>query len=166
MKYIYKTNEYTFAQLRRLPDFCNVSFAEKADASVLAAFGIELAPEPEPSFEEVKEAKMREVSRTFNIAVLGSTPVSLGWRMQFAPRDCMLVEGAVKLMEATGAEFGYLTDSEEVSHAGLSLAQMKQVLLEMLGAYAAHHARKQELRAQVEAAADKAALDAVVVGFL
>ena len=47
----------------------------------------------------------------------------------------------------------------------IPLSTIKAVQLEMLAAYGAAHAKKQELRTQVEVATDKTALSAIIINF-
>lgn len=119
-------------------------------------------PPPPPTLEELKTQKNAEISSAFNDCVSGSTMTTLGFPMQFNVQDCNMVDGAVRLMEMTGQTTGtgYLTDANNVNHEA-TYTQMKQTLTEMLAAFAAAHAKKQELRAAVEAATTEAELEAI-----
>lgn len=119
-------------------------------------------PPPPPTLEELKTRKNFEISAAFNDCVAGNTMTTLGFPMQFNVQDCNMVDGAIRLMEMTGQTTGtgYLTDANNVNHEA-TYAQMKQALSEMLGAFAAAHAKKQQLRAAVEAATTEAELEAI-----
>ena len=66
---------------------------------------------------------------------------------------------------AQGIKTAYLTDADNVTHSDIPLSTIKAVQLEMLAAYGAAHAKKQELRTQVEVATDKTALSAIIINF-
>ena len=85
--------------------------------------------------------------------------------MQFDRSDTLAVEGAIQLLKATGQSEGYLTDANDKTHYNVSVGDMEATKYEMLTAYAACHARKQELRAQINAAQTKEELDAIVIGW-
>lgn len=112
-----------------------------------------------------KQRKIAEIKQAFNSYVASSTRVTLGYDMQFNESDSIKLEGSIKLMESQNVTSGYLTDAHDETHYNVPLADIKKTQLEMLAAYGVAHARKQELRAQVEAAADKEALDAIVISF-
>lgn len=112
-----------------------------------------------------KQRKIAEIKQAFNAYVSGSTRVTLGYDMQFNESDSIKLEGSIKLMESQGVATGYLTDAHDDTHYNVSLSDIKATQLEMLAAYGAAHARKQELRSLVEAAQNKAVLDALVVEF-
>lgn len=122
---------------------------------------IETPPSP-PTLEELKTRKNFEISAAFNDCVAGNTMTTLGFPMQFNVQDCNMVDGAVRLMEMTEqtTDTGYLTDANNVNHEA-TYTQMKQTLTEMLAAFAAAHAKKQELRAAVEAATTAEAVEAI-----
>ncbi|MEG1824354.1 MAG: hypothetical protein RRY12_01250 [Cloacibacillus sp.] len=110
-----------------------------------------------------RKRKLNEVKTAFNAYVAGSITTTQGYKMQFGESDSLKLEGSIKLMEAQGIAVAYLTDAGDDTHYDIPLATIKAVQLEMLAAYGAAHARKQQLRAQVEAAADKATLDTIVI---
>lgn len=53
----------------------------------------------------------------------------------------------------------------DVTHYAVPLATIQAVMIEMLGAYSQCHSHKQTLRAQITAAEDEAALDAVIIAW-
>lgn len=120
-----------------------------------------LHPPPVPALGEVRESKMAEMMSSFNRRVSGSIVTKGGYKMQFDTSDSLKMQGAISLMEATGATEGYLTQADDTTVYNVPLATMKTVLVEMLGAYAACHARKQELRAAINAAETVEDLNAI-----
>ena len=59
------------------------------------------------------------------------------------------------------AQKGYLTDADNVNHYGISVAQMKQAVLEMTLEHMQAHAYKQQLRDAVNAANTAEELEAI-----
>jgi hypothetical protein len=84
---------------------------------------------------------------------------SLGFPMQFGIQDSLMVEGAIKLAQATGQETIYLTDYNDVTHEKIPLADAQTVLLEMSTAFAQAHAKKQNLRSLTAQAETQSDLD-------
>lgn len=111
-----------------------------------------LHPAPSPTLEELRESKLSELAYSFNARVSGAITTSGGYKMQFDTTDAIKMEGAIKLLEATGATEGYLTQADDTTVYNVPLDEMKAVLIEMMTAFAACHARKQELRALINAA--------------
>ena len=124
-----------------------------------------LHPPPEPSFDEAKNAKMKELEGSFNTRVRGSIVTTQGYNMQFDTSDSLKMQGAITLMKTLGQMEGYLTQANDETVYHVPLATMKTVLVEMLGAYAACHARKQELRSAIKAAETVEELDAIEITF-
>ena len=116
---------------------------------------------PADKFEQARERKYNEIAQAHKEHVAGSVMTSLGFPMQFGIQDSLMVEGAIKLAQANQAEAIYLTDSEDVTHYDVPLADAQTVLLEMTTAFAEAHAKKQLLRQQVEAATTQAELDSI-----
>ena len=83
--------------------------------------------------------------------------------MQFDTTDAIKMQGAIQLLEATGATEGYLTQADDTTVYNVPLDTMKAVLIEMMTAFAACHARKQELRADIKAAETIEELDAISI---
>lgn len=119
---------------------------------------------PEPSLDEMKAAKLNELRATFDERVSGTIDAH-DYQMQFDISDSLKMQGAIQLLETTGATEGYLTlaNDETVYHVPLEV--MKAVLVDMLSAYAACHARKQEIRAAISSAQTAEDLDAIEVKF-
>jgi hypothetical protein len=122
-----------------------------------------LHPAPKPTVEEVRESKLSELAYSFNQRVSGVVQTSQGYSMQFDTSDSLKMQGAIQLMETVGQAEGYLTQANDVTVYHVPIATMKAVLVEMLAAYAACHARKQELRAQINAAQNEEELNAIEI---
>lgn len=123
-----------------------------------------LHPVPKPTLEELRESKMSELAYSFNSRVSGFiVTTDGGYTMQFDTSDAIKMEGAIKLLEATGATEGYLTQADDTTVYSVPLDTMKAVLIEMMTAFAACHARKQELRAAINAAQTVEDLDAIKI---
>lgn len=137
----------TDAKIVRLPDY---TFVFDDDPRVL---------------DSAKQAKIAELGASFDERVAGSFTTSHGYSMQFDTSDSLKMQGAISLMEATGATEGYLTQANDETVYHVPLATMKAVLVEMLAAYAACHARKQELRALINAAQTAEDLDEIIISW-
>ena len=116
---------------------------------------------PADKFEQARERKYSEISQAHREHVAGSVMTSLGFPMQFGIQDSLMVEGAIKLAQASGAEDIYLTDANDVSHYDISLADAQTVLLEMSTAFAQAHAKKQMLRKRADEAQTQSDLDSI-----
>jgi hypothetical protein len=108
-----------------------------------------------------KESKKQKISFAHTRCIKGSTPVFLGFNMQFDIRDITMVRYAIEMAEQAEQTIIYLTDAENVNHYDVPLADARTVLMEMGMAYAEAHAKKQALRAQVEAAGTVEEVEAV-----
>ena len=122
-------------------------------------------PAPPPTLDELKTHKQAELDSSFNTRVAGAFTCSHNWPMQFDRSDTLAVEGAVQLLRATGQSTGYLTDANDTTHYNVPLAMMEAVKVEMLAAYAQCHARKQELRAAINAAQTEEELNAIEIAW-
>lgn len=124
----------------------------------------EVVPLPEPTFEELKERRLTELSSAFDTQVSGSTEITVGdtaYTMQFNRSDSLAVQGLIELMEATGQTTGYLTQADDTTVYDVPLDDIKAALIGMLKAYAECHAKKQEYRSQINACTTKEELDAI-----
>lgn len=146
----------TYAQTAEWCNAHNARIVEYSDCYMVESI-------PDKTFDELKMQKLNELETAFNTCVSGSFACSQGWPMQFDRSDTLAVEGAVQLLRATGAKAGYLTDANDATHYGVPLATMEAVKVEMLAAYAQCHARKQELRATINAAQTEEELDAIEI---
>lgn len=120
---------------------------------------------PMPTLDELRENKLNELVSSFNERVSGSVTTTDGYEMQFDTSDSLKMQGAVSLMEATGATEGYLTQANDETVYHVPLETMKSVLVEMLAAYAQCHARKQELRALINSAETAEELDEIIISW-
>lgn len=118
---------------------------------------------PPPTLDELKEKKLNALGSLFNERTAGDIQTSQGYLMQFDTSDSLKMQGAITLMETTGQTEGYLTQADDTTIYHVPRAVMKTVLVEMLAAYAQCHARKQELRAQIQAAQSEEELNAVEI---
>ena len=114
-----------------------------------------------PTFEDLRNRKYREISQAHKEHVAGSIMTSLGFPMQFDMKDSLMVEGAIKIAQASGATTIYLTDAEDVTHYDIPLADAQTVLLEMSTAFAQAHAKKQLLRDDISKAQTQSDLDKI-----
>ena len=119
---------------------------------------------PEHSFGELKAIKLKVLENSFDTRVSGSITINPGdYLMQFDTSDSLKMQGAITLMETTGQTEGYLTQADDTTVYHVPLETMKMVLVGMLGAYAQCHARKQELRSQINAAQNVEELSAIEI---
>ena len=116
---------------------------------------------PADKFEQARERKYSEIAQAHKEHVAGSVMTSLGFPMQFDMKDSIMVEGAIKLAQASGATTIYLTDAEDVTHYDIPLADAQTVLLEMSTAFAQAHAKKQLLRDDISEAQTQSDLDRI-----
>ena len=115
------------------------------------------------TLEDLKAIKLSELEMSYDARISGSFATKSGYNMQFDTTDAVKMEGAVKLLEATGATEGYLTQANDETVYNVPLDTMKTVLIEMMTAFAACHARKQELRSAIKAAETVEELDAIEI---
>jgi hypothetical protein len=120
---------------------------------------------PDEILAELKQEKLSSLADTFNQRVSGAFDTSQGYTMQFDTSDAIKMQGAIQLLEATGAAEGYLTQANDETVYHVPLDVMKAVLIEMMTAFAACHARKQELRKQITSAKSKEELDEIEISW-
>lgn len=137
----------------------------KPDGYYTPAEWAALYPPPEPTLDELRENKMGKMLYSFGQRVSGAIRTKYGYLMQFDTSDSLKMQGAISLMEATGQTEGYLTQADDTTVYHVPLATMKAVLVEMLAAYAACHARKQELRALINAAETAEDLEEIIISW-
>lgn len=113
----------------------------------------------------LKDERLEEVDIAFNNRVRGAFTTSQGYLMQFDTSDSLKLQGAITLMEAVGAPTGYITQANDETIYNVPIATMKEVLVEMLSAYAKCHAHKQELRSLINNAQSKEELDEIVISW-
>ena len=115
--------------------------------------------------DTLKTEKCEELRAAFDARVAGSFETSQGYLMQFDTSDSLKMQGAITLMEAVGSSTGYITQANDVTKYNIPIETMKQVLIEMLNAYAKCHARKQELRKQINDAQSKEELTEITISW-
>jgi len=147
------------------PDGNPEVWAVKPDGYYTPDVWAALHPPPEPTLEELRENKMTEMLYSFGQRITGAIRTKDGYLMQFDTSDSLKMQGAISLMEATGQTEGYLTQADDTTVYHVPLATMQAVLVEMLAAYAACHARKQELRAAINAAQTAEELDEIIISW-
>lgn len=123
------------------------------------------APTVFPTVLELKTEKLNDMCVDFEQRVSGAFTTSQGYLMQFSPDDSIKMQGAVTLLEATGQETGYITQANDETIPDVPLSTMKAVMLEMIAAFAQCHARKQELRALINAAQNEEELAEIVISW-
>lgn len=138
---------------------------EKPDGYFTPAEWAALHPSPKLTLDELRESKLNELAYSFNARVSGFITTTQGYNMQFDTSDSLKMQGAITLMEAVGSTVGYITQANDVTVYNVSLDTMKQVLVEMLSAYAKCHERKQELRSLINSAQTKEELDEIVISW-
>ena len=146
----------------KIADWCN----ETHEATIVdRGEYFECVAVPAPTLEELKALKFTELESSFNGRVRGAFTTTQGYLMQFDTSDSIKMQGAITLMEAVGSTVGYITQANDVTVYDVPIETMKQVLVEMLNAYAQCHARKQELRALINNAQTKEELDEIVISW-
>lgn len=120
---------------------------------------------PDEILAELKQEKLSALADAFNQRISGAFETTQGFLMQFDTSDSLKMQGAISLMEATGQTEGYLTQANDETVYHVPLETMKSVLVEMLAAYAACHARKQELRALINSAETAEDLDEIIISW-
>ena len=83
--------------------------------------------------------------------------------MQFQPDDSLKMQGSIMVLEDMGITEGYLTQYDDVTIRDVPLDTMKDVMMQMMKAYAMCHETKQNLRALVNNANTKEELDSIVI---
>jgi hypothetical protein len=138
-------------------------FGEDFYDALIAEWGETTKATPDFIKNELFELKNRDLEESFKKRVSGAIETSQGYLMQFDTSDAIKMEGAIKLLEATGAAEGYLTQADDTTVYNVPIDTMKAVLMEMMSAFAACHARKQELRAAIKAAETVEELEAIEI---
>lgn len=145
-----------------IADWCN----ETHEATIIdRGEYYECVAVPAPTFAELKTVKLTELESSFNNRTHGEFTTTQNYRMQFDTSDSLKMQGAITLMEAVGSTVGYITQANDETVYNVSIETMKQVLVEMLNAYAQCHARKQELRALINNAQSKEELDEITISW-
>ena len=122
------------------------------------------------SLDDFRALHYARISREYNDFVQnGWAPVTVNgesFEMQIRDADIAKVDGAIRYNEMMGVTEMYLTDASNVNHYGVSLADAKLVLVEMMRVAYGAHALKQQARAQIAAAQTVEEMEAVSLGSL
>ena len=84
-----------------------------------------------------------------------------GYKMQFQPEDSLKMQGSIMVLENMNIRMGYLTQYDDVTIRDIPLETMKDVMMQMMQAYAVCHEHKQTLRSLVNNATTKEELDSI-----
>lgn len=115
------------------------------------------------SLDELKRNKLSELDMSFNERVKGYVTTSQGYKMQFQPEDSLKMQGSIMVLENMNISMGYLTQYDDVTIMDVPVETMKDVMMQMMRAYAVCHEAKQNLRLQVNKASTKEELDSIVI---
>ena len=115
------------------------------------------------SLDELKQNKLSELDMSFNERVNGYVTTSQGYKMQFQPEDSLKMQGSIMVLENMNISMGYLTQYDDVTIRDVPVETMKDVMMQMMRAYAVCHEAKQNLRLQVNNASTKEELDSIVI---
>lgn len=174
-KYVYKEKEYSseWAVRQAISETENIAFGPepKGELAELQAFWADLGvtyTEEEPSLEDAKSVKLRELERKFLAWYeTGATIVSsLGYECDSDARAMMDVNGLIITAETTETQ-AYSTvfmDANNQPHM-VGLEQLKTIQLEIIAAGQAAYQEKWTLRTQILAAETKEALEAIEIAF-
>ena len=116
---------------------------------------------PEPTLDECRDRKLRDLEYKFEKAVKGSFITTEGYNMQFDISDCEKMNGSITLNKAMGITSDYLVQADNVVIENVPMEVMESVLLQMLKKYKSMHLKKQVFRAQINACTSKEELDAI-----
>ena len=117
------------------------------------------------TLEELKQNKLSELDASFNDRVNGFITTSQGYKMQFQPEDSLKMQGSIMVLENMNIPMGYLTQYDDVTIRDVPVETMKDVMMQMMQAYAVCHEHKQTMRAAVNAAESKESLDSITIGW-
>ena len=115
------------------------------------------------TLEEKKINKLSDIDSSFNERIHGYMTTTQGYKMQFQPDDSLKMQGSIMVLEDMGITEGYLTQYNDVTIKNVPLDTMKDVMMQMMKAYAMCHETKQNLRSLVNNANTKEELDSIVI---
>jgi hypothetical protein len=114
--------------------------------------GEPVSPETE-ILEDIKADKWEEIGAAYDhYDAAASTDTSLGYPIQVGQPHISKFDGAIRFAEMSGMATIYITDSNDVTHYDVPIADAKQALLEVMAGALGAHQHKQALRAQILAA--------------
>lgn len=118
--------------------------------------------------EDFRPLHHARIGREYAAFILaGRANVAVGtetFDMQVRDSDISRLDGAIRYNELSGVTEMYLTDADNVNHYGVSLADAKLVLAEMMRVAYEAHALKQQARALIAQAATVEEMEAVTFG--
>lgn len=161
-KKLYKNN-IDWEEYVSISNWCNDNNATIEDKDEY--YEVVEIPVPTISFEEKKQQKLIELSNIFNEAVKGYFTTREGYLMQFNEHDSNLLNGSITMMENLNQTTGYLTQYNDITISDVDISVMKNVLLQMLQAYAYCHQLKQQYRLNINNATNEQELDDIVIVF-
>jgi hypothetical protein len=115
------------------------------------------------TLEEKRQDKFAEIDHSFNERVKGYMTTTQGYMMQFQPEDSLKMQGSIMVLESMNIPTGYLTQYNDETIRDVPLETMKDVMMQMMRAYAVCHEYKQNIRALINSAGSKEDLDAVTI---
>jgi len=118
--------------------------------------------------EDFRPLHYARISKAYDKFIsTGRATVTVGgatFAMQIRDSDISRMDGAIRYNELEGVTEMYLTDADNVTHYGVSLADAKAVLAEMMRVAYGAHAAKQYARSQIDAAETVEEMEAVTFG--
>lgn len=165
--YSHEGKAYTLSELRFL--FPSVSLPASLSETDLAALGVTLVPDAEPTPEEMlagaKATRLALLSERFAVAEReGHFLSSLGFEVDANETANRNVAGLVTMLEATGEKETVFCDYGNVMRH-VTLGQLQSLQLELIAYGRMLYARKWELREAVNAAQTPEAVAAIEINF-
>ena len=115
------------------------------------------------TLEEKKIHKLSDIDSSFNERIHGYMTTTQGYKMQFQPDDSLKMQGSIMVLENMNIPMGYLTQYDDVTIRDIPVETMKDVMMQMMQAYAVCHEHKQTLRSLVNNATTKEELDSISI---
>lgn len=115
------------------------------------------------TLEECKNAKLASVESSYDDRVRGYITTTQGYKMQFQPEDSLKMQGSIMVLENMNIAMGYLTQYNDVTIRDVPVETMKDVMMQMMRAYAVCHEYKQNVRALINSAQSKEDLDNITI---
>ena len=113
------------------------------------------------TLEDKKQSKFIEIDDSFDERIHGYMTTTQGYKMQFQPEDSLKMQGSIMVLENMNIPMGYLTQYDDVTIRDVPVETMKDVMMQMMQAYAVCHEHKQTLRSLVNNATTKEELDSI-----
>lgn len=113
------------------------------------------------TLEEKKINKLSDIDSSFNERIHGYMTTTQGYKMQFQPEDSLKMQGSIMVLANMNIPMGYLTQYDDVTIRDIPVETMKDVMMQMMQAYAVCHEHKQTLRSLVNNATTEEELDSI-----